>query len=59
MAHSNLLLSTAGKLGTVSPNWIGMSLEPIVTCSTTHFCTLMCHHIQVFLLRYDMLRWTI
>ncbi len=46
MAHSNSLLSTAGKLGIISPNRIGMSLKPIVTCSTTHFHTLMCHHIQ-------------
>ncbi len=46
MAHSNSLLSTAGKLGIVSPNRIEMSLKPIVTCSTTHFRALMCHHIQ-------------
>jgi len=29
----------------VSPNQIGMCSKPIVICSTTHFCALMCHHI--------------
>ncbi len=58
MARSNWLLSTAKKLEIVSPNQIGMSLKPIVTCSTTHIRALMCHHIQFMSTAEHMRRFT-
>ena len=59
MALLTLLLSTAGKLEIVSPNQIVTSSKPIVTCSTTHFRALMCHHIPFTLTADHMSHFTV